>query len=392
MMKITVKVSVLRGVMSNLESLFSSTLKAWNMDMLISSLDKTKILIEYSGGGAYYRQTIPALVESEGRFSINVSHMKSFSFPGENVTFSLKEKCLSFSSGRMVGKINVQTKDAITRLKVNSEDAIKIPAKLFSRLVDSILFKPTVSDALMKMRFIANKEEKVLKVLSADRYRFAKFEYRKPRDGESEPDAPKGESKSKKEPPREAMSVKILGDFDYVFSSEFLTAIRTFFQGDLRISADNKLALMRDSSISLFYPSFQEDTTPGFESSIEGLQKSPPIFEATFFPKLALDMVSSACSVNRQEDKITLIPGSKQIQVRVSGDGVKTQCTFDVIKIKSDKDAKVVLNSVPFSEFLKLVMGFADEKTGCRMKVWKKAVALITASSFHLMPSNGSKE
>lgn len=400
-MKITVKSSLLKSAISNLESLFSSALDSWDMEILISTEGTDKILLECSGGGAYYKQLIPATVDKKGKVAVNVDLMKNLNFPGETVTFLVKEKAMSFASGRMTGKIDaVGETDPVSRPKsFKEEDALIMPSKLFTRLVSSILFTPTVSDAAMKMRFQAKNKKQKLKVFSVDQYRLSRYEWKKPEEGEEEQMAPKekegkkkgAKPKKEKKEAREVMTVNVKGDFDYVFSSSFLSAIKGFFTGELRIAADSKLVRMSDESITLYCPSLQEDIGANTDSFIKEQEEKEPDLSLSFHPGHASDLIDAACSVNKNDDsRITMIPvpKEKQMQVRVTGDGVKTQCTFDVLSIKvGGKDSKVVLNATYFSEFLSLVRGFADEKKGCGMKVWEKCVVLHTPDSLYMMPT-----
>jgi DNA polymerase III sliding clamp (beta) subunit (PCNA family) len=405
-MKFTVKSSLLKNVISNLESLYSTALDTWDMEILLSAQEDDKgdekggsLLIECSGGGSYYKQTIPAQVDKKGKVAVNVTFLKSINLPGETVTFLIKDKGLSFASGRMTGKLEtIGDKDPITRPKsFEAETALKMPAKLFSRLVSSILFSPTVSDQTMKMRFLASKKKSRLRVFCIDQYRLAKYEYQKPQDGEEEPLAPKEKEKTKgkakkekkgKKAEREVMVAEVLGDFDYVFSSDILSAIKGFFTGDLKISADSKHVKMEDEHVTLYCPSLQEDIGGAAEKSIKELEEQKTLMEMTFLPSHASDLIEAACSVNKNDDnRITMVPkaGEKQVQVKVTGEGVKTQCTFDVLSIEAGKDSKVVLNATYFLEFLDLVKGFSDDKNGCGLKVWEKGIALHTPSSFYLM-------
>lgn len=400
-MKITVKSSLLKGAISNLESLFASALDSWDMEILISTEGNDKIILECSGGGGYYKQIIPAVVDKKGKVAVNVEMMKNLNFPGETVTFLVKNKAMSFASGRMTGKLeSIGETDPVVRPKsFKEDDALILPSKLFTRLVSSILFTPTVADAAMKMRFVANGKKQRLKVFSVDQYRLSRYEWRKPEEGEEEQMAPKETTKKKKgakpakekkEAPREVMVAEVKGDFDYVFSSSFLSAVKGFFTGSLRIAADSKLVRMADENITLYCPSLQEDIGANTDAFIKEQEGKDPTMALTFHPGHAEDLIDAACSVNKNDDnRITMIPipKEKQMQVRVTGDGVKTQCTFDVLSIKAESDTRVVLNSAYFLEFLGLVRGFADEKKGCGMKVWEKCVVLHTKDSLYMMPT-----
>lgn len=391
-MKFTISTTELKSAWARLESLYASGLGLWDMEVSILAKDGgDSVIIECAGGGVYYQESVEATIESGGQFGIPIATIKELRFPGKSTTFWLKDSVLSFFSDRMKGKLESirQRKGGLAQIEFSGKDALRIPAKLFNSLVESIAFKPTVADTAMKVRFVADNSKQRFRVYCADTWRLARYEWNA---SKGQPRGPEknGSKPSKAKDDGVDVSSEIVGDFDYVFDSKFLSSIRNFFDGTLKIAADAKTIKFSDGKILLYCPSLQEEVGAQVDSLITEQNGLEPVATLRLLPGYVLNLIKSACSASKADNtSLTLIPRveSKSALVRVADDKTRIQCTLDLLAASGKSETPVNLHAVHFAEFLDLIRGFADESKGCYLKIWPKLVGLSTKESIFMMPT-----
>lgn len=404
-MKFTVNTDALKQATGNILTLFASGMGIQDLTCMLSSTSKKELLVECSAGGAYFSRRLPAKVEKEGKMAISVYYLDNLSFPSDEVSMEVHKNTLSFSCGRLKGKFDTLSEgDPVERIKFKEETAISLDADLFSKLVDAILFAPTVQDNSNVLRFKANKDKRTLSVVTADTYRAARYHTKsaksmsvfkvKPVSGDKK--KPNGKGKKEKDTAalKESMrtaknSVYVSGDFDYVFPSGLLISIKNLFEGRLDLAANDKVIRLKDEFLTIIHPSQEKDVGAKLEDFIKGLEGTKPVVEAVIDPGEANSIIYSASSIsNNKEGQIILAPDGNKFLVKVRADHAETKASFDakIHKAKKGKDFKV--GFVYLSEFLSLVDVFAGGKA--RLRVWDNALMLeADEKATYIMPILG---
>lgn len=420
-MKFTANVADLQGAMGHVVTVFQNGMGIYNLDAKISTKGKNKLQVECSSNGAYFSEIIKDVeVLEEGSMTISVHYLSSLYLPAEKVTIDASKKQLNFSCGRLKGKLDgLSLNDEIEKIKDKSiKPAVYLDADLFSKLVDSILFRPTVSDGNAYLRFQASSDKGLFKVITADTFRAAIYKTKsikskkdfdklfelvsaeevveKPSKKDDKGKAGKKETGKKakeKAERKEAMeklktSVYIEENFDYVFPSSFLVSIKGMFEGRLELACDDKVIRMSDDRITLYHPSQTKDVGEKVISYMKALAEQKVKMEVEFVPNEANDIIVSACSIaSAKEGRVHMSPDGDKVNIRVKADHAETKASFDAKVIKGKKDASLMLNSEYFIEFLGLVNAFTDDKIV--MKVWDKAIALEASNATYIMPQLG---